>query len=459
MAKQNSISKNINNVIKTFPVDHLNPTIHTIAPRAVKKTSSPIKDEPITPEMMKAIKECVKELSLSDHTSVIRFGSKAQAGLKEISRVMLSDVQNKGSDAADASLTEMVTTIRDFSSVEVDGRREPTIWEKITRRKPPAVNFMASYEHAQRQVNRLTEDLLKHEYGLLRDIKSLDILYARTIQFYDNLSIYIIAGEKVIEKMDRKHIPEMQAKLDAAGGDRKRFVHEEMRDLQSFRDDMERRVHDLRLTRQVTMQSIPSIRMIQENDKMLVSKVSSTLVNTIPLWEMQLAQAITIRRGAAAAKTLRQSSDATNGLLTANAANLRQANAQIRKQNEEGVFDVAAIKKANEEIISAIEESLQIAREGRAKRKGANEELDRMEQGFTSALSTSKIKMDPPTAIRADRIRVGAYKKDVDKTYELSLDEKKNITFKSITEEKSKVQEELEEDEELYYDDIEPHFW
>ena len=165
---------------------------------------------------------------------------------------------------------------------------------------------------------------------------------------------------------------------------------QELRDLRAARDDLERRVHDLKLTRQVTMQSLPSIRLVQENDKSLITKINSTLVNTVPLWETQLAQAVTIQRSAEAAQAVKEANDLTNELLTSNAANLRAANAEIRIQVERGVFDISAIQKANSELIGTIEDSLRIADEGKAQRRAAEEELVKMESELRTTLAAAK---------------------------------------------------------------------
>ncbi|WP_295042650.1 toxic anion resistance protein, partial [uncultured Paracoccus sp.] len=160
-----------------------------------------------------------------------------------------------------------------------------------------------------------------------------------------------------------------------------------LRDLRAGRDDLERRVHDLKLTRQVTMQSLPSIRLVQENDKSLVTKINSTLVNTVPLWETQLAQAVTIQRSTEAARAVKEASDLTNELLTRNADNLRQANVQIRTQTERGVFDINAVKAANAQLIATIEDSLRIADEGRTRRAAAESDLTKMESDLRDTLA------------------------------------------------------------------------
>ena len=165
---------------------------------------------------------------------------------------------------------------------------------------------------------------------------------------------------------------------------------QELRDLRAARDDLERRVHDLKLTRQVTMQSLPSIRLVQENDKSLVTKINSTLVNTVPLWETQLAQAVTIQRSREAAEAVREAGDLTNELLTANAKNLRQANEVVRTEMERGVFDIEAVKTANAELIATIEDSLRIADEGKRKRAEAETELVALEAKLRDTLASAR---------------------------------------------------------------------
>jgi uncharacterized protein YaaN involved in tellurite resistance len=181
-------------------------------------------------------------------------------------------------------------------------------------------------------------------------------------------------------------VPEAE-RLASESGDT--LAAQRLRDLRGARDDLERRVHDLRLTRQVTMQSLPSIRLVQENDKSLVGKINSTLVNTVPLWRQQLAQAVTIHRSRAAAETVAAASDLTNELLRANADNLRQANAETRRQTERGVFDIEAVAEANRTLIATIEDSLRIAEEGRAARAKANTELQALEHQLRESLAAA----------------------------------------------------------------------
>ncbi len=214
------------------------------------------------------------------------------------------------------------------------------------------------------------------------------------LDFYDELALYIAAGEEKLTELDSHDIPEKEAEVQAAPEDQQVMKAQELRDLRAARDDLERRVHDLKLTRQVTMQSLPSIRLVQENDKSLVTKINSTLVNTVPLWETQLAQAVTIQRSAEAAAAVRDANDLTNELLTSNAANLRESNKMIREEMERGVFDIEAVKQANADLIGTINESLAIADEGKAKRAAAEEELQKMEAELRDTLAAAKARQD-----------------------------------------------------------------
>ncbi|TDT77101.1 uncharacterized protein YaaN involved in tellurite resistance [Litoreibacter halocynthiae] len=335
------------------------------------------------------IRRRMDEIDMTDTNSIVSFGSGAQAGLQEISQSMLADVKNKDVGPAGGSLRDIVTTIRGFSISEMDMRRERSWWEKLLGRAAPAAKFMARYETVQGQIDKITNNLLSHEHTLLKDIKSLDVLYDRTLDFYDELALYITAGEEKIAELDSKDIPAKEAAVKKAKENDQVMVAQELRDLRAARDDLERRVHDLKLTRQVTMQSLPSIRLVQENDKSLVTKINSTLVNTVPLWETQLAQALTIQRSSEAAAAVRDANDLTNELLTANAENLRTANKAVREEMERGVFDIEAVKQANADLIGTIEESLQIADEGKRKRAEAEVELQRMEGELRDTLASA----------------------------------------------------------------------
>ena len=341
-----------------------------------------------------SIRKRMAEIDMGNTQSIISFGSGAQAELQVISQEMLAGVKNKDVGPAGDALKNIVSTIRGFSVSELDVRRSRSWWERLLGRAAPFAKFVARFEQVQGQIDKVTDDLNMHEHTLLKDIKSLDILYGKTLSFYDELALYIAAGEAKLADLDAKDIPAKEASVAAAKEADQVKVAQELRDLRAARDDLERRVYDLKLTRQVTMQSLPSIRLVQENDKSLVAKINSTLVNTVPLWETQLAQAVTIQRSKEAAEAVRSANDLTNELLTANAENLQQANRVVRTEMERGVFDIEAVKKANASLVATIEESLQIADEGKARRATAEVELVKMEHDLRDTLSAARARKD-----------------------------------------------------------------
>ena len=354
--------------------------------------------EAASPDKAAAIEKRMGELDLTNTQSIISFGSSAQAELQVISQEMLQDVKNKDVGPAGDSLRKIVTTIRGFSTSELDLRRESSWWERLLGRAAPFADFVAKYEDVQSQIDKVTGELLGHETKLLKDIKSLDLLYAKTLNFYDELGLYIAAGEAKLKETDSASIPAKEAEVAAAPENDKMIKSQELRDLRAARDDLERRVHDLKLTRQVTMQSLPSIRLVQENDKSLVTKINSTLVNTVPLWETQLAQAVTIQRSKEAAESIRDANDLTNELLKSNAENLQHANRTVREEMERGVFDIETVKHANETLIATINESLQIADEGKARRAAAEIELQKMETDLRETLASARARSTAPAA-------------------------------------------------------------
>lgn len=322
------------------------------------------------------------ELDLNDRHSVLFFGSQAQQSLTEVSDTILERVRTKELGAAGDALNEMVATLRGFDHNAVEAAGKPGWLARLLGRGRGVAKFVQQYQQVRVQIEAVSARLQKHQTDLLIDIETLDRLYATSLGYVEELDRYIAAAQMKIDDLDERLIPERARAVsdeDVVGA-------QGLRDLRALRDDLERRLHDLRLTRQVTLQSLPGIRLVQENDKSLVGKIDSTLVNTVPLWRQQLAQAVTIQRSRDAAAAVRAASDLTNELLRANAETLRQANQETREQVERGVFDIDAVSEANQLLIGAIEDSLRIAREGREARDKAGAELKTLEQQLRRSL-------------------------------------------------------------------------
>jgi uncharacterized protein YaaN involved in tellurite resistance len=333
------------------------------------------------------VSKLMTEINMQDSQTILYFGSKAQEQLTTISDKMLDGVKNKDLGTAGNDLNAMVAVIRGFDIDELNPNQKPSFFNRILGKAKPVAKFIQRYEEVRKQIDGITDKLEVHKTTLLTDIASLDRLYNANLDFFQSLENYIKAGDEKLKELDDKTIPE---KLKLTETDGQAISAQELRDLRSARDELDRRIHDLRLTRQVAMQGLPGIRLIQENDKSLVNKINSTLVNTVPLWRQQLATAVTIYRSAQAADTVKAATDLTNDLLRSNAENLKQANAETRKQLERGVFDIETIKHANTLLIETLEESLVIAEEGKKARSLAVIELQNCEEALRKTLASAK---------------------------------------------------------------------
>lgn len=342
------------------------------------------------------IDSLILQIDSNDSNSILAFGSAAQEEMSTISESMLEGVRNKDLGSAGAPLNDMIATIRGFDIDELNPNKKLGFFARLFGKARPVSIFLSKYDDVRKQINSITDKMESQKTQLLTDIISLDKLYDANLDFFHKLELYIAAGEEKLRQFDETEIPALQKIAEKEPED---MLHAQaVRDLRGVRDDLERRVHDLRLTRQVAMQSLPSIRLVQENDKMLINKVNSTLINTVPLWKNQLAQAVTIFRMSDTADTVKSATDLTNDLLESNADNLRTANAEVRTQMERGIFDVESVRKANNQLIETINDSLQIAEEGKVKRAEAAKELVQMEGELREALVAAKSRSEGPAS-------------------------------------------------------------
>ena len=360
---------------------------------------APVTYAQVDPPERTAIDALIQEVDINDSNSILYFGAAAQQQLASVSDDMLEGVRNKDTGPAGEALNHMVGTVRGFELGELDPNRRPGFFARLLGKTKPVARFLQRYEEVRDQIDTIGDDLERHKTQLLVDITSLDRLYAANLEYFHHLERYIAAGEEKLRLLDQETIPAMERE---AGVSESVIAAQELRDLRASRDALERRVHDLRLTRQVAMQSLPSIRLVQENDKGLVNKIISTVSNTLPLWRQQLAQAVTIHRSREAADTIRSASDLTNDLLMANAENLKQGNVDARKEIERGVFDIEAVKRANAALIDTIEDSLRIADEGRKQRAEATNQLEKLETELRETLVSASARANAGNVTTTD---------------------------------------------------------
>ena len=340
----------------------------------------------LPPERQAQVAALLAKLDIGDTGSIIGFGTEAQRELTAVSEQILEGVRNKDTGPAGAALNDMMLKVREIDVGELRDGSEPNWFQRvILRRISPLAKFMQQYEQVRSQVDRIHGDLESHRLKMTQDIARLDKLYEVTLDYFHDLGDYIIAAEERLRQLDEIEIPQLKANAEAeSGGDM--LATQKLADLSSARNDLERKLHDLRLTRQVTMQSLPSIRINQDLDKSLVTKIQSVLVNTLPLWKNQLAQAVTLFRTKEAADTLHDVNKTTNDLLEANASGLKATNRSVRTAVEEGIFSIDSVERANQNLIDAIQESIAITDEGRRKRREAEGRLAQAEQTLKETL-------------------------------------------------------------------------
>jgi len=337
----------------------------------------------------------MSEIDLSDTKSILFFGTKAQQQLTSISDMMLEEVRTKDIGPAGDALNSMVQKLRELDFEDIDPRDKPNWLQRLFGIKNAVLKYIDDYEGVRDQIDKITTDLEIHKTRLLTDITKLDKLYDANLDYFRMLEVYVAAGRAKLKELDETIIPAMAKKAEQSDDV---IQAQNLRDLRSARDDLERRAHDLLLTRQVTMQSLPSIRLVQENDKSLINKINSTIANTVPLWRQQLAQAITIFRAGQAAESVEAASNLTNELLRQNAKNLREVNAEVRAQMERGVFDLDTVRLANEELVATIEDSLRIAGEGKQRRAEAEQQLIECERRLRESLTAATARAQAPAA-------------------------------------------------------------
>jgi uncharacterized protein YaaN involved in tellurite resistance len=251
------------------------------------------------------------------------------------------------------------------------------------RQVHPLSRFIQRYQTVQQQVDSLAAELERHKVRLLRDVTMLDKLYDASLTYFRQLELYIAAAASKLRELDAVILPGLRARAEQTGD---LLDTQTLRDTTARRNDLERRLHDLRLTRQVTLQSLPQIRLIQSVDKSLINKVQGSILTTIPIWKSQIAMAITLWNQQQALRAQRAVTDTTNEMLARNAELLRTGNAEARKEIERGIFDIETLRKINEQLIATIRESIQIAEEGAQKRVAAEAEMRKLEDDLKQAL-------------------------------------------------------------------------
>lgn len=343
--------------------------------------------EKLSEEDKKQVEVIMNDVKVGDSNGVIQYGVGAQSDIANFSDKMLQDVRAKDSGYVGDILSELMGKVKD---TDVNGlikddplENIPIIGKLVDKTK----KFLAKYQKIENQIDEISEKLDKEKMILLKDVVMFDNLFEKNIECIHNLDLYIIAGNKKIEELKNKNLPELEAKAKETGDP---IDAQKVADMRDFIDRFEKKVHDLKLTRTVAIQTAPQIRFIQSGNKALVDKIQSSILNTIPLWKSQITLALGIAKQKGALDLQKQVTETTNELLKKNSEMLKSNTIEIAKENEKGIVEIETLKKVNDDLIATIEETIKISEEGREKRKMVENELVSIESDLKNKLAFAK---------------------------------------------------------------------
>lgn len=344
----------------------------------VKETEPKLDDSILSEEEKKAVAAFAEQIDLSNSSMILQYGAGTQKKMADFSENALENVKTKDLGEVGDLLSGVVKELKSFDEEEEKGFLG--IFKKTSNKLQ---NMKAKYAKAETNVNQICKVLESHQVQLMKDIAILDKMYELNLTYFKELSMYILAGKKKLQEVREGKLQEMIRKAQASG------LPEDAqaaRDLESMCNRFEKKIHDLELTRMIAIQTAPQIRLVQSSDTVMIEKIQSTIVNTIPLWKSQMVIALGVEHANQAAKAQREVTDMTNELLRKNAAALKTATIESAKASERGIVDLETLKNTNQALISTFDEVMKIQEDGRQKRRAAEAELNRMEEELKGKL-------------------------------------------------------------------------
>lgn len=350
------------------------------APKTETKDNGNIAMEAqLSAEELKQVEEFSKQIDISNSSGIMNYGVGTQKKLADFSEKALDNVKTKDMGEVGNMITDLVTQLKDFEIAE-----DEKGLKALFKRGANKIEAMkAKYSKVETNVQTISNELEKHQVTLMKDVEILDRMYELNLNYYKELSMYILAGKKRLEEERSTTLVDLQKKAAESGLPEDA---EKAKDFASLCDRFEKKIYDLELTKTIAMQTGPQIRMVQSSDTVMAEKIQSTIVNTIPLWKNQMVIAIGIEHSTQAAKAEREVNDMTNKLLKKNADALKVATIESAKEAERGIVDIETLKHTNESLISTLDEVLKIQTEGKAKRREAEVELAQIENQLKDKL-------------------------------------------------------------------------
>ncbi|WP_338754582.1 toxic anion resistance protein [Bacillus sp. FJAT-52991] len=328
-------------------------------------------------------KELAKQIDPTNHQAIISYGTSAQSKLSGFSHSMLDHVQQKDIGSVGDILNDLMKRLQEVNPDELHPEKKNMFSRLFNRVSGSIQEVLSKYQKVGSQIDRISIKLDHSKQLLLEDIVMLEQLYDKNKEYFQALNIFIAAGELKLEELQTETIPALRQKAEQSGD---QMAYQDVNDMVQFADRLEKRLHDLKLSRQITIQSAPQIRMIQNMNQALAEKIQSSILTAIPLWKNQIAIALTLVRQKKAMESQKQVSQTTNELLLKNAEMLKTNTIETAKENERGLVDIETLKKTQSNLISTLEETMRIQQEGRTKRKQAEQELSAMENELKQKL-------------------------------------------------------------------------
>lgn len=348
------------------------------APKPVEKQDPVMDDAILTPEEKQTVMQFAQQIDLTNSQMILQYGAGTQKKMADFSENALENVRTKDMGEIGELLAGVVKELKDFDEEEEKG------FLGFFKRSGNKVNAMkAKYAKAETNINQIVKVLDSHQVQLLKDVALLDKMYELNLTYFKELTMYILAGKQKLNEVRTTKLAEMIRRAQTTGAAEDAQA---ARDLESMCSRFEKKIHDLELTRQISIQTAPQIRLVQSNDTTMVEKIQSTIVNTIPLWKSQMVLALGVEHSAQAAQAQREVTDMTNELLKKNAEKLKMATLETARESERGIVDMETLKATNESLISTLDEVLKIQQEGRKKRKEAEIEMQKMENDLKQKL-------------------------------------------------------------------------
>ncbi len=340
-------------------------------------------EKTISDEDQRRIDEIAKQIKPLDNDGLLLYGQQAQNKLSQFSHQMLTQVQSKDVGPIGNSLRNLMNKLKEVNPDELQKQNQSRL-KRIFRRAERSVNEMFSkYQSVGAQVDRISVELQKSQNMLMKDVGLLDQLYEENKAYFDALNIYIAAAEKKRDELKQHNLVELEQKVKASNN---QMDVQELADLQQYINRLEKRIYDLQLSRQITLQSAPQIRMIQNINQTLAEKIQSSILTSIPLWKNQMAIALTLLRQQGASEAQKKVTDTTNELLLKNSEMLKQNAIRTAEENERGIVDIETLKTTQTNIVDTIQETLRIQEDGTRKRQQAEQELQSLEQDLKTKL-------------------------------------------------------------------------